>query len=75
MLKIKKVTQVGLRFMILRVENLNFKGLKGRVGSKSKMAGLPTSPPSVFDNTALLRDSNLKESPQCLGSKNIKTLL
>lgn len=33
------------------------------------MAGLPTSPPLVLANTALLRYSNLKESPHCLGSK------
>lgn len=69
MLKIKNLTQVGLRLIILRVGNLNFKGQNGRVGSKSEMARLPRSPPLQLANAALLKDSNLNKKLSLLGKQ------
>lgn len=66
---LKNLTQVALRLIILNVENLNFKGQNGRLGSKSKMARLPRSPSLLLANAALLRDSNLNRKLSLLGKK------
>lgn len=55
----ENVTQVACRLIIFSVENLDFKGQNGRLGSTSEMANLPRSPSLQLANAALLRDDNL----------------
>ena len=56
---LENVTQVACRLTIFSVENLDFKGQNGRLGSTSEMANLPRSPSLRLANAALLRDGNL----------------
>lgn len=56
---LENVTQVACRLIIFSVENLDFKGQNGRLGSTSETANLPRSPSLRLANAALLRDGNL----------------